>query len=336
MEEEILEKLKLKIAISEIKKEREVAMKKKIGFINKELGIAACICLALTTGVVFAKDIENYFKNLFTNTNEAIDSAIENGYVQTVNDEFVYDNDIGIKVDALVFDNTNLNISFAFEVKDENIKSIRFKDFVISTDIGRNIYESELKYAESLDDLYLAKTVDWSKSSEKVTDTIFIDSILFGLRETEKQINELQFDVTKLGVVYLDDTVGEIEGNWNFKIAISEEMKKSSSINYVFKGDNEYVESCTGILSATGLNINLKLKEPFDISNYITNNLGKISDAGAFYLKYKSEFFAPTQIEYSEREFVMPYDDIGTFSGDFEKIEIYLEPFDTTIDLVRE
>lgn len=290
MEKEIMEKLKLKIAISEIKKEGEVAMNKKKSFINKKIGIAACACLVLTTGVVFAKDIENYFKNLFTNTNEAIEAAVENGYVQKEEMDYVYDNNVGIKVDSLVLDKLHLNISFAFEIDDKNVKSIRFKDFIISSNIGRNIYESELQYRENLDEIYLANSVEWMQQAKRIDDKTLVDSILFGLRETDKEIKELGFDVTKLHVVYQDDTWGEIDGNWNFSITISDEMRKSSSIKYVLKEESELVESCNGVLSASGFNVNLKLKEPFDAVNYLSNKIEKLELERCRDILFKNEF----------------------------------------------
>ena len=63
MNEEIEEKLKTKIAISQIKNEEEKAMNKKENFIFKNIGIAACVLMSLT-GVVFAgsKVIENIWK----------------------------------------------------------------------------------------------------------------------------------------------------------------------------------------------------------------------------------------------------------------------------------
>lgn len=63
MNEEIKEKLKTKIAISQIKNEEEKAMNKKGNFIFKNIGIAACVLMSLT-GVVFAgsKVMENIWK----------------------------------------------------------------------------------------------------------------------------------------------------------------------------------------------------------------------------------------------------------------------------------
>lgn len=63
MNDEIKEKLKLKIAISQIKSEEEKAMNKKGKFVFKNIGIAACVLMSLT-GAVFAgsKVIEKIWK----------------------------------------------------------------------------------------------------------------------------------------------------------------------------------------------------------------------------------------------------------------------------------
>ena len=63
MNDNILKRVKTKIAISQIKNEEEKAMNKKGNFIFKNIGIAACVLMSLT-GVVFAgsKVIENIWK----------------------------------------------------------------------------------------------------------------------------------------------------------------------------------------------------------------------------------------------------------------------------------
>lgn len=63
MNDEIKEKLKMKIAISQIKNEEEKVVNKKGKFIFKNIGIAACVLMSLT-GVVFAgsKVIEHIWK----------------------------------------------------------------------------------------------------------------------------------------------------------------------------------------------------------------------------------------------------------------------------------
>ena len=63
MNKEIKEKLKIKIAISKIKDEEEIAMNKKGKFVFKNIGIAACTLMLLTGGVfATSKVIENIWK----------------------------------------------------------------------------------------------------------------------------------------------------------------------------------------------------------------------------------------------------------------------------------
>lgn len=64
MNDKMKEKLRMKIAISQIKNEEEKAMNKKEKFIFKNIGIAACVVVSLT-GVVFAgsKVVEKIWKN---------------------------------------------------------------------------------------------------------------------------------------------------------------------------------------------------------------------------------------------------------------------------------
>ena len=76
---------------------------KRLKFQNnlKKLSRVAVIFITvgiLTTGVVFAKDIVNFVTSLFTNSTPAIDTAVENGYVQNIDMDYVYSNDIGVKV----------------------------------------------------------------------------------------------------------------------------------------------------------------------------------------------------------------------------------------------
>ena len=334
MEDEIMKRLKLKVAISEIKRENEIIMRKRKSFINKKIAMVACFCLLLTTGVIFSKDIEAYFKSLFLNSNKAIEEAVENGYVQKENMGYVYDKDIGIKVDSLVLDDLNLNISFAFEVQDENIRSIRFDDFIITTDKGKLVYESEIKYAETIEELRLADYVNWINESQKMTNTTFIDSILFGLRQTDDEINELNFEVNRLNIVHQDDMVEKLEGNWNFNVVINDEMRKSSNINYILKESNKYVESCKGTLSPTGMIVELNLYDSFNAAEYILAHLEELNDTGLFYLKSTTETLLPSYFT-GTKEITLHYDNIGTFYDNINILELYMKPFESTIILVK-
>lgn len=338
MEDEIMKKLKLKIAISKMKEESEIAMNRRKILMSKRIGMVACACIMLITGIVYAKDIENYFKNLFNNSNEAIDVAVENGYVQKEEMDFAYDNDIGVKVDSLVLDDLNLDVSFKFEIKQENVKSIRLNNFIITNDNEKVVYRSEFQYAETLDELPLYNSVSWINEPVKLTDTTFTDSILFGLRPEKEDFQKLYFDVKSVDIIYEDDRKEVIDGEWKFNVTINDEMRKSTNVVYTLAESNEYVESCTGTLSATGLEVEFNLRISLDPMQYVMDNFENINDTGLFYLKNNSALNAATNIELNNTytQYTMRYDTIGIFSDNPKSIEIYLEPFDYTIVLIKE
>lgn len=333
MEDEIFEKVKLKIAISEFKGENDMAVNKKRNFIIKKgLGIAACFAI-LFSGIVYAKDIENYFKRIFTNSTEAIDKAVENGYIQEENMNYVYDKDIGVKVDNLVLDELNLAISFNFETKKENIKSIRFNDFTITNDNNKVVFRSEFKYAETLDELPIYNSVNWGNKPMKLTDTTFLDSILLGLRPEKEDFKELYFDVKSVQLTYTDDTQEIIEGTWKFDVVISDEMRKSTTVIYNMIEDNEYIESCTATMSNTGTIIELNSKVEIPDISYEKDGT---SMPLLIHLDCNGIMYETREVHYNESYMKIKFEDVSNFVANSDKLELYLDFFDTTVVLVRE
>ena len=82
--DKIYEKVKMKIAISNVKEEDMVMNKRKVSF-GKGIGISACIALSMT-GVVFATtQIINKFG---ANSSDGIETAIQNEYYEDVNTKY--------------------------------------------------------------------------------------------------------------------------------------------------------------------------------------------------------------------------------------------------------
>ena len=237
------EELEYMIAISKMKEESDITMKNSKNIIKKGIGIVACF-VVLFSGIVYAKDIENYLKRIFNNTTEAIDKAVENGYIQQENMDYTYDKDIGIKVNSLILD-----------------------DFVIINENEKIIYQSEFKSVKNDEELPLYNSLTWMNEPIKLTDTTYADSILFGLIPEKEEFKELYFHIKSLQIIYEDDTQEIIEGNWKFDLTINEEMRHSANITYSLLEENDYVKSATATLSPTGMFIELKLKEVIDYDN---------------------------------------------------------------------
>jgi hypothetical protein len=334
--ERLKNSIKSKIAISQFKVD-SIAMKKSKNPIVKTI-ITACACLLLTSGIVFAKDIEKVVKKLFSNTSPAVEEAVENGYVQSIENDFTYDQGIGIEVDNIVLDELSLNISIKFSSEIDNVKYMRFNDFVILTDTGEKIFDNDQQYETDLANVYTAQSMKWQNMPEKVEDNLYSDSILFTLGDRSKEKNELIFKIQSVDVTYQDNITEEIEGNWEFTIEITDEMRQSQSIEYILEEPNEYIESCVGTLYPTGLEVEFNLKSPLNPMDYSLKNSGNISGPGFFFIKDVSGYKFPNDIESVDidyKKYVMKYDSISIFSEIQEKIEIYLEPFESSIFLIK-
>ncbi len=122
MNNEIKEKLKTKIAISQIKNEEKKAMNKKEKFVFKNIGIAACILMTLT-GAVFAgnKIIENIWK-----TPEKIENLTHDITEESKKE--------------------NITEEKAKEIAINKLKEIGFNSNIVSTDHYKEIDSNKIMY----------------------------------------------------------------------------------------------------------------------------------------------------------------------------------------------
>ena len=116
--------------------------------------------IIISTGVVFANEIVNFVKFLFVNTTNSIDKAIENGYAQQINMDYIYDNNIGIKIDNLIIDDTNIDISIVYKINDTPIELIELYEYEIRDQNNNLIYELNLNNKEVADGSHLIKYND--------------------------------------------------------------------------------------------------------------------------------------------------------------------------------
>lgn len=124
---------------------KEHRKKKRVGYRAIKVLATACTCCIFVTGVVFAKDISNFIKNFFS-SNEGMDNAIEHGYIDNPNMEYIYSNGIELKIGQALMDDYNLSLEFNIkleqDIKTENINEISFPDMII-TDENKNILYCE-------------------------------------------------------------------------------------------------------------------------------------------------------------------------------------------------
>ena len=316
----------LNVNLGTIRKEKQ-SMKDMI----KKIVIYIISLALISSGVVFAKDIEKAIKGIFNNSSPAIEEAVNNGYVQNEYSDYCYDNNIGIKVDSLVLDELNLNISFEFKTED-NIKSVRFKDFVITNDNGKTIYQTEIKNYENIEDVPVYKTIKWMNSPVKISDGLFSDSILIGLKDDIEKFNELNIEVKSVNITDKDDNIKQVDGNWNINVKINDDMRKTLKKDFILKETNENVKSGKASLSPTGMVIELVLKEELSLDIFTTEVMESI------YIKDGENKLIPEYFNvYNDgsNRVVFSFNNIGLFSNNLDEIEFNLGMYNQVIKLIK-
>lgn len=165
--ERIKQMTKDKITVSNFQKDQNMSNKNR-RLSMKKISAVACICLVLTSGIVFAKDIEEFIRERFNfGLGEGIDRAAENGYiaepemdkVESETKVKVPEIDLGTivdnintsaKIDSFLMDDYNLSVEFAFEFDDtikevvdlNKLDQITLNDLVVLDEEKRMIFSS--------------------------------------------------------------------------------------------------------------------------------------------------------------------------------------------------
>lgn len=256
----ILEKVKMKIAISKIKEEDMVMNKGKFN-IGKRIGIAACVVLSMT-GVVFATtQIINKFG---ANSSDGVQTAINNEYYSDTNTDYKEANGISASIESFLIDDYNFDININLKF-DENYNlsdmlsnegKIDIMDLKVINEKNEKVFATRELETEEMTSLYKTEqeakenydsySGGYSQASEKINE----HEIKFYLTATgsEKEFPESQkLTVTfnKIRNTYWEN--GEqksiiYKGEWNYEIDVPSKMSKSNIIEYklVSISDEDY------------------------------------------------------------------------------------------------
>lgn len=146
--------------------------RKKQFSITKVVAIILLCVTMTTTGIVFAKDIIQYIKEIFelnsiNINNQSVTDAIENkGYIQNVDMQYIYLNDkYSIKIDYLMMDDINLYVVFNLYSKEKIEANYRISmlDLKISDDNNATIYDA----TKTRNDTDLISVPGWKKIEDQ-------------------------------------------------------------------------------------------------------------------------------------------------------------------------
>ena len=220
--------------------------KKKIKINIPQIAVWIFSIIILSTGIVFAKDI---------------DTAVENGYVQNVEMKYVEDNNIGIKVDKILIDDTNLDISFIYNYKkEEKIKYIELYEYVLKDENNNIIYEFN-KNKTNKEDISIVNQMMKDNDIKMIDINMFEESILYTSNQFPK-FKEIVIEISKIKVTTEN---GEFinEGNWDINIKLNEEFTIEND-KYYSIAPNKYLKNAVAELTETSLKINLTFNDIID------------------------------------------------------------------------
>ena len=284
--EKILENVRQKIAISNFEEEERLDMKNTRKSMFK-IGIAACCVIVSMTGIVFAKDIGNFVKNLFgKNTSAGVDIAVNEGYVANVNTEYQKAEGIEISVESLIMDDFNFAMNFDVKLSEgyhiDEFERVELSDLMITDETGKIVFNKKNSTTEKEG----GYTGSYSMLSTKKSDNEFTISLsATGNTEAFPKSKHLTVNFTKITTSqYVNeqrkDTV--YEGNWNFEVDVPEEFYNRESVIYKVKSCSEEgidINQVTAVVSNTAF----KLSIPEISTDKVDYALLKADTVGSIY-----------------------------------------------------
>lgn len=271
--EKILENVKAKIAISNCIEEEKGSMNNMKKSIVK---IAAVVCLTIisVTGVVFAKDIGNFIRNLFgANTSDGVDIAINNGYVADVKTETQSAEGIDIQVDSIIMDDFNFAMNFTM-ILDEKYNMDEFEYNTYFEDLRIVDEQGNIVFSTDYDNHKNQGTSDWEPEywgaysflAKKINDRQFKVSLsATGNPNLFPKSKHLSVKFTKIRTMIYNE-IEDIskdkfyEGNWNFEVDVPQEFYNRETIIYKAKSCNDEkinIDTMEAVLSSTAFRISI-------------------------------------------------------------------------------
>lgn len=232
------------------------------------------ICLLCTSGIAYAT--YNYVKNNF-NRRKGIETAINNGYIMNIDGEPVTSNDVSLKINQILLDDYNLDISFGLEFKNmeipDNVQAVEFENILIADENNnilyhsgsRNIFDNFVK-SNNLDleyKDYNEKYINTSSHTHITTENSNNINLIYNIFTYDKTFlksKELNVYVENL-IFKINNTNVRIDSGWNIKQDLTSSFQDRKSVKYISTTNNdENIISVSAITYTTGTNIKLEMK----------------------------------------------------------------------------
>ena len=268
----------IKESINDIELNRKIRKRFNIYSFRKAI-VAMVSIVTISTGIVFAKDIEEFARNMF-NDKPGIETAIENGYsYENTLSNSIVSQDIKVSAQDMIMDDHTLNINILAEF-DNNIDLTKVKKVytpdVFFIDENDNVLSYSLdisavkKFLNNCDNNFIINhsinsTLDsgYEKKDEKSIILTYSSSAIEEKFPKSKKIYVGFNTLILKNEETLDAEEQIINGNWLIEIDVPEVFKdREDSIKYQVvycNNDNIYKDTIIANVSETGMRFEMKM-----------------------------------------------------------------------------
>ena len=277
--------------------------KKKVNKISIQKVIATIVSLiAMSTGIVYAKDISEFAQKIFFDSKKGVETAIENDYIydekiENSNNETsnIKIQDVDTRISRIIMDDYTLDIEMMLHIEDNidlnGVDSIDFPDMLITDDMNNILY---CVSNEKIENFYKEKEISKDYKNSKVN---YINTVsnVFVKNVNEKYVT-VECNLTAIGnqfprseKVYIQmDSIEisknnqnyEIDGDWNIEFTVPEEFVNRQTVIYRVENCNNSnvdVTSISAEVYQTGMKFDMCMywgdyEEWSEKSNKIRNN----------------------------------------------------------------
>lgn len=236
---------------------------------------AIFICCFVISSCAFAGDIGDIITKVFSNQDKNIEFAVENGYVQNIEMDYVESNGISLKADYFYLDDYYMYI--AFDVKaDREFNEVQLNEFEIKDENDNVIYSNVEIYGDVL----------LQSETKKMTNKSGIMLLkLSKFRENFFSYSKLIVTIRNIEIKDIDNFY-EVAGNWNISLPVENNNIELEESEYYLTSeqlvDNYKIEFKNNNLKIV-LNFNDDYMKNFNISKsnlYLEDENGNIYEIG--------------------------------------------------------
>lgn len=267
--------MKITEGIKEINLGKE--KKKNFNFYNlRKVAVATISLVTVSTGVVFAKDISNFIKNVFYD-NKGVNTAVESGYVYEIPNVYADSKDTKIQITEMIMDDYTLDLNMVAQF-DKNINvtgidKINIPDMIITDNNNKILYSSNSKQSinfcnkKGIDSDYdNIKSISTNTSSSIFIYNADTNSMNFSINLSA---SDKKFPLSK--EIYVAFNTIEMEGNnqkytvtgnWNTEIKVPNKFLNRKSTLYKVtncNNDKVYRDSIKAEVYETGMNFEMTM-----------------------------------------------------------------------------